>query len=242
MKPYLSVIIPAYNEAKRLPLTLIDIDARLSKSDFSYEIIVVDNRSTDATPDIVKRFSHIIKNLRMSECPIPGKGAAVQQGMRDARGTIRLFTDADNSTTVDQFEKMIPYFKEGYGVVIGSRDAPGAELVPPQPWYKQIAGNLGNLVIQALLLPGMWDTQCGFKAFTEEAAERVFPLIKTHRWAFDVEILALTKQFGYRIKEMPVVWINDLSSKVGLKVYPQFLWEVLKIKWWFLRGQYPISK
>jgi len=267
MKPYLSVIIPTYNEAKRLPLTLIDIDRHLSKMEFpsagsgqAYEIIVVDNNSTDATPELVERFSHLIKNLRLIKMNGRGKGIAVKTGMLEAKGEIRLFTDADNSTSIDQFNKMIPYFparggsaaggkkleadkrgkedleadSRGYDIVIGSRDVEGAKLIPAQPWHKRLGGNLGNLVIQLLLLPGMWDTQCGFKAFTEEAARKIFPLIKIERWGFDVEVLSLAKKFGYKIKEIPVVWVNDPFSRVKLTTYFQFLIEVLKIKWWMM--------
>ncbi len=241
MKPYLSVIIPAYNEAKRLPLTLIDIDKHLKNADFFYEIIVVNNNSTDATIEVVERFSHIIKNLKLIECHIVGKGAAVKKGMLEARGKIRIFTDADNSTSIDQFQKMIPYFSENYQVVIGSRDVEGAELVPPQPWYKRLAGNLGNLFIQFMLLPGIWDTQCGFKAFTEEAAEKIFPLIKISRWGFDVEILALAKKMGYKIKEIPVVWVNSPFSHVKMSAYIQVLLEVVKIKWWIITNKYKLK-
>jgi len=240
MKPYLSVIIPAYNEAKSLPLTLVDINKHLKNVDFVYEIIVVDNNSTDATAEIVKRFSHLIKNLKLINCDKPGKGGAVKKGMLEANGEIRIFTDADNSTSIDQFNKMIPYFTEGYDVVIGSRDIPGAKLVPAQPWYKRLGGNVGNLVIQLLLLPGMWDTQCGFKAFTEKAAERIFPLIKIERWGFDVEVLSLAKRFGYKIKEIPVVWVNSPFSRVKLTTYFQFLIEVLKIKWWMMTNKYKL--
>lgn len=245
MKPYLSVIIPAYNEARRLSLTLIDIDKHLSKDDFLYEIIVVDNNSTDATPEIVRRFSRLIKNLRLIEYKVPGKGGAVKNGMLEAKGEIRLFMDADNATTVDQFRKMIPYFPakggEGYDIVIGSRDIEGAQLIPPQPWYKRLAGNLGNLFIQFMLLPGIWDTQCGFKAFTEEAAEKIFPLLKTFRFGFDVEVLALAKKMGYKIKEIPVVWVNNPFSKVGPFTYIQVLWEVVKIKWWIIMNKYKLK-
>jgi glycosyltransferase involved in cell wall biosynthesis len=240
MKPYLSVIIPAYNEAQRLPLTLIDIGKHLKEADFSYEIIVVDNNSTDATQEIAERFSHLIKNLRVIKCNVLGKGATVKYGILEAEGEIRLFMDADNSTSIDQFNKMIPYFHEGYDVVIGSRDIEGAKLIPPQPWYRRIAGNIGNLIIQALLLRGIWDTQCGFKAFTGEAAEKIFPLVKISRWGFDVEVLALAKKFGYKIKEIPVVWVNNPFSHVKASAYIQVLWEVLKIKWWIMTNKYQI--
>ncbi|MBI3638234.1 glycosyltransferase family 2 protein [Candidatus Wolfebacteria bacterium] len=239
MKPYLSVIIPAYNEAKRLPLTLIDIDKHLSVADFSYEIVVINDGSKDQTAEIVRRFSHLIRNLKLIDNKENhGKGWVVRCGMLESKGNIRLFTDADNSTSIDQFSKMIPYFKEGYDVVIGSRDINGAKLVPPQPWHKRIAGNFGNLIIQALLLRGMWDTQCGFKAFTEEAAKKVFAKTKIKRWAFDVEALSLAKNMGYKIKEIPVVWVNDPFSNVKASTYIQFFWEVMKVKLWMMRNKY----
>ncbi|MBI5401381.1 glycosyltransferase family 2 protein [Candidatus Wolfebacteria bacterium] len=241
MKPYLSVIIPSYNEAKRLPLTLIDVDKHLSQADFSYEIIVVDNNSTDATKEIAERFSRLLKNLRVIECSVRGKGAAVKFGMLEAKGEIKLFMDADNATSIDQFQKMIPYFNKGYSVVIGSRDIEGAQLVPSQPWHKRLAGNLGNLFIQFMLLPGIWDTQCGFKAFTEEAAEKIFPLMKTFHWGFDVEVLALAKKMGYKIKEIPVFWVNNPFSKVSFSTYLQVLWEVVKIKRWIIMGKYKLK-
>lgn len=243
MKPYLSVIIPAYNEAKRLPLTLIDIEKHLSRVDYSYEIIVVDDGSKDATEEVVRRLSHLIKNLRLIDNKENhGKGWVVRQGMLEAKGEIRLFTDADNSTSIDQFSKMIPYFNEGYQVVIGSRDIEGAQLVPPQPWYKRLGGDAGNIIIQCLLLPGMWDTQCGFKAFTEEAAKKIFSLAKIDGWAFDVECLILAKKLGYKIKEIPVVWVNNPFSYVKLSSYLQVLWEVFKIKWRIITNKYQISK
>ena len=240
-KPYLSVIIPAYNEAKRLPITLIDINKHLSKVDFDYEIIVVDNNSKDATYEIAERFSHLFKNFKIIKCHVPGKGGAVKIGIMEANGEIRIFMDADNATTIDQFNKMIPYFNEGYDIVIGSRDIEGAKLVPPQPWYKRLGGNIGNIIIQILLLPGIWDTQCGFKAFTEKAAKDIFPKIKTFRWGFDVEILSLAKAIGYKMKEIPVIWVNNPFSQVKASAYIQVLLEVFKIKWWLTFNKYKLK-
>jgi dolichyl-phosphate beta-glucosyltransferase len=250
-QPYLSIIIPAYNEAERLPLTLVDIDKRLSNAEYSYEILVVNDGSKDNTAQIVRNMQKLIKNLRLIDnIENKGKGGVVRQGMLLARGQYRLFTDADNSTSVDHFDVMLPYFsargesspggKERYDVVICSRAIKGSKLEPPQPFWRQIPGKMGNLVIQILLLPGLWDTQCGFKAFTAEAAEKVFNLSRINGWGFDVEILALAKKFGYKIKEIPVHWVNDPKSHVRVSAYLKTLWETLKIRWWLWTGKYQI--
>lgn len=240
MKPFLSVIIPAYNEAERIPLTLIDIDKHLSKRDYSYEILVINDGSKDRTAEVVRKMAAGgIKNLKLVDNQVNrGKGAVVRQGLLVAKGAYRLFTDADNSTSIDQFDRMLPYFKEGHEVVIGSRAIKGAKLDPPQPLYRSIPGKLGNLVIQLLLLPGIWDTQCGFKAFTAEAAERIFPHVRITGWGFDVEALALAKKFGSRIKEIPVHWVNDLRSHVSAKAYLQVLLQTITIRWWLWTGVY----
>jgi len=239
---YLSVIIPAYNEAKRISLTLIDIDKHLSNASFSYEIIVVDNRSTDNTKEVVSRFIPIIKNLKMIECKVKGKGAAVKKGMLESVGQIRLFTDADNSTSVDHFMKMKHYFDEGYDVIIASRDLPGSIMEPPQPAYKRLLGDMGNLFIQFMLLRGIQDTQCGFKAFTDRSAVKVFPLSNIVGWAFDIEILSLAKENGYKIKEIPVRWVNNPFSHVKLTAYLEVLLEVVRIKFRMITGYYKINK
>lgn len=240
-RPFLSVIIPAYNEAQRLPLTLIDIDKHLMEQEYSYEIIVVNDGSTDETVEVVKRFMPLIDNLKVVDnSENHGKGYVVRMGMLSAKGTWRLFMDADNSTSVTEFNKMIPYFKEGYEVVIGSRDIKGAKMAPPQVFYKRYLGDIGNLIIQAILLPKIWDTQCGFKCFSDEAAERVFHLARIDHWGFDAEALALSKELGYKIKEIPVLWINDPKSNVSARSYLQVLWETVKVRWWLWRKAYNI--
>ncbi|HXF44186.1 MAG TPA: dolichyl-phosphate beta-glucosyltransferase [Candidatus Paceibacterota bacterium] len=238
MKKYLSIIIPAYNEAKRLPTTLVDVDRYLKGADFSAEVIVVDSSSSDGTQETVLRFSRTMKNLKLLRIENRGKGYAVRRGMLEAEGEWRLFMDADNATAAGQFEKMRPYLKGGYDVIIGSRDIPGARLVPPQPWYRRVLGNIGNLIIQVLLLPGIWDTQCGFKCFSGRAAEKIFKLSRIEKWGFDVEILALAKKLGYKIKEIPVTWVNDPNSKVKASAYFTTLAEVFKIRRWLWTNEY----
>lgn len=241
-KPYLSVIIPAYNETSRLPLTLVDIDRHLSTKDYSYEIIVVNDGSSDDTQEVAQKFTKLIPNLRViGYSDNQGKGNAVKLGMLEAKGRYRLFDDSDNSTAIDHFDKMIPLLKEGYDIVIGSRDAEGAQMHPPQSFLKRILGNMGNLFIQTLLLPGIWDTQCGFKVFTEESAMRIFPQQKIKRWGFDIEALALAKRMGYRIKEIPVYWVNDAESKVKPLAYFQVLFETVKVRWWLWRKVYNLG-
>ncbi|MDO8504526.1 MAG: glycosyltransferase family 2 protein [Candidatus Liptonbacteria bacterium] len=241
-RPYLSIIIPAYNESKRLPLTLIDMDKRLSGVAYTYEILVMNDGSKDNTAEVARKMSENIKNLKVVDNPVNrGKGAVVRDGMLIAQGNIRLFTDADNSTSIDQFNGMMAHFKAGYDVVIGSRAVTGAKLDPPEPIYRQIPGKAGNLIIQALLLPGLWDTQCGFKAFSERATEEIFSMMKITGWGFDIESLALAKKLGYKIKEVPVHWVNAPGSKVGASAYLKVLLETLKIRLWLWMGKYPIK-
>lgn len=241
MQPFLSVIIPARHDVNRIPITLLDVDHHLSKGDFTYEIIVVVNGApTDGTDELVEKFALMIANLRVIKLTEnERKGWAVKKGMLEARGKYRIFMDADNSTSVDQFHNMLPYFKEGYDVVIGSRAVKGAKLEPAQPLIRQIPGKLGNLFTQALLLWGIWDTQCGFKAFTEEAATRIFPLQRINGWGFDVEVLALAKKLGFRIKEIPVTWVNEPFSAVTPRAYLEVLWDNVKIRYWLWRNVYP---
>lgn len=243
-QPYLSIIVPAYNEAERIPQTLVDMDKRLSSVDYSYEILVVNDGSTDGTATVVKNMTKMVKNLKLIDLrDNVGKGGAVKQGMLLASGRVRIFTDADNSTSIDQFEKMMPYFKEGAGVVIGSRAVKGAVLDPAEPWFRQLPGKAGNLIFQAVLgLWGIWDTQCGFKAYTDEAAEKIFIQSKTGGWGFDVETLVLAKKMGFTIREIPVHWVNDTRSHVSPSVYLKVLWETCIIRWRLWRGEYDLKQ
>lgn len=240
----LSVIIPAYNEEKRLPKTLQEIDAYLRRQTYDYEIIVVSDGSKDRTSEVVRGLTPVIQNLRLIDNKENhGKGYVVRQGMLEAKGDFRLFTDADNSTTIDQIEKMWPHFKDNYQVVIGSRDVKGAVMDPPQPLKRRLVGEVGNLIIQVVVgLFGISDTQCGFKCFTREVVERVFPKGRIDRWGFDVEILVLAKKLGYKIKEIPVIWKNDVESKVKFSGMLKTFIEVFQIKWNLISGKYNDKK
>ena len=154
-----------------------------------------------------------------------------------------VYLDHNSTTPLHPkvLEAILPYFKEGYEAVIGSRDVKGAKMSPPQRFYKRWLGDFGNLFIQSLLLPGIWDTQCGFKCFSDEATEKIFHLTKINGWGFDPEALVLAKALGYKIKEMPVFWVNDPHTHVRLLSYLQVLWEVVKVRWWLWRNSYGIK-
>ena len=242
----LSIIIPAYNEEKRITKTLQEIDKYTKQQNYEYEILVVSDGSKDKTAEIVKQMESQIKGLRLIDNKENhGKGFVVKQGLLEAKGEVRLFTDADNSTSIDQVEKMWQELENGYDVVIGSRDIKGAVLEPAQPWYRRILGNVFNLFVQIVL--GLWgirDTQCGFKALTKKAVENIIPKCKIDRWAFDPEILVLAKRQGFKIKEVPVHWINQIDSKVklfGSNSMITMLREILQIKWWLISKKYTIK-
>jgi glycosyltransferase involved in cell wall biosynthesis len=237
---HLSVIIPAYNEAEKLPQTLPETSAYLSRQSYSYEIIVVNDGSRDRTADVVRELIPQVKNLKLIDNQENhGKGYVVRQGMLQAMGEYRLFTDADNSTTIDHLERMWPVFKEGYDVVIGSRDVKGAKMEPAQPLFRRLLGEIFNLIVQAVVgLWGIWDTQCGFKTFTKKLVEEIFPKCKINRFAFDPEILILAKKAGYKIKEVPIFWKNDARSTVKFTWMLKMLFEVLQIRWNLMTGKY----
>ena len=239
---YLSVVIPAYNEEKRLPRTLIEIDKYLRKWPKEYEIIVVNDGSKDGTSDVVRKLQSKIANLKLIDNKENrGKGYVVRQGLLSAQGEIRLFSDADNSTSIDHIEKMLPWFERGFDIVIGSRDIKGAVLDPPQPFFRRFVGNIFNLMVQIIVgLWGIWDTQCGFKAFSEKAAKDILPRCKVDRWAFDPEILIIGKKLGYKIKEVPVRWANDPNSKVKLKSIFRMAWDLFRIRWNLIMRKYNI--
>ena len=238
-KIYLSVIIPAYNEEDRIKNTLLEIDKFLTIQNYNYEIIVVDDGSCDGTAELVKNLQKNISKLEIiSNQKNCGKGYAVRRGMLEACGKFRLFMDADNATGVEQIQNFFPFFQKGYEIVIGSRDLQNSQIKKHQPFYKEILGDIGNFLIQILVISGIKDTQCGFKCFSAKFAEDVFPKLKINRWGFDIEILILAQKKGYRIKTVPVIWTNDINSKVTLSAYLETLKELLQIKWNIIKGKY----
>lgn len=237
----LSVIIPAYNEERRIEKTLLSVNDYLSKQSYDYEILVVSDGSRDKTVDVVSGLAGRISGLKVIDNKENhGKGWVVKQGMLEARGDYRLFMDADNATTVDHLEKFWPWVERGYDVIIASIAIKGAQVVKTEKFYRRLLGKLGNLWIQFWVLPGIWDSQRGFKFFSAKAAEAIFPKLEIGQWGFDVEVLALAKRLGFKIKEVPIRWANEGESKVKPGAYFQVLLEVLKIRWNLWTNKYRI--
>ncbi len=242
MQPYLSVIIPAYTEEKRIGSTLDTVYTYLSKQSYTWEILIVLDGPTDHTAAIVENFAQGRENIRwIDREQNRGKGYTVRQGMLAAKGQIRLFTDADNSTDLSHFEQMKPLFDQGANVVIASRDpkdVPNARQAIPQPFYKRFLGNAGNLFIQLMVVPGIWDTRCGFKAFSAEASKKVFSIARMDGWSFDDECLALARREGYDIQVIGADWHDAAGTHVTKLDYIKNIFEAVRIRWYLMTGVY----
>jgi dolichyl-phosphate beta-glucosyltransferase len=236
--PELSVVIPAYNEALRLPSTLARIREQLAAG--SYEIVVVDDGSSDGTAE----RAHAAGGERLSVLRVErnrGKGHAVRRGMLAARGALRLMSDADLSTPIEELPRLLARAREGFDVVIGSRALAASRIEVHQPWYRESLGRFFNLLVRALLLPELRDTQCGFKLFSARAADEVFAAARLDGFGFDVEALVIARRRGYRIAELPVTWRNDAATRVSaLRGFQAFL-DLGRIRWNAWLGRYDPS-
>lgn len=236
---YLSVVVPAYNEEKRISKTLESISNFLIKQNYRAEVLIVSDGSSDKTVDTAKAFAGRVANLKVIENKENhGKGYVTRQGMIEAKGAVRVFMDADNSTSLDQIDRFLPFLKEGYDVVIGDRDLKESRIKIHQSKLKEFLGDFGNVLVQTLAVPGIEDTQCGFKVFSGKSAEQIFKRMTIDKWGFDIEALAIANMLGYKIKTVPVEWVNDANSKVKLSGYVNTLTELFKIKWNLINNKY----
>jgi dolichyl-phosphate beta-glucosyltransferase len=228
----LSVVIPTYNAEGIIGPTLKSIYDYLSRQSYDWEILVVNDGSKDNTAGVVEGLKSQIPNLRLFDNKENhGKGWVVKQGMMEAKGGWRLFMDDDNSTAINHLDNFWPEVERGNDVVIASIAVKGARVAKVEKFYRRLLGKLGNLWIQFWVLPGIWDTQRGFKLFSARVAMMIFPKLTIGRWGFDVEALALARKFGFKIKEVPIDWKNEGMSRVKPTAYFQVLFEVLKIRW-----------
>jgi dolichyl-phosphate beta-glucosyltransferase len=214
--PKLSVIVPCYNEEQRLPRTIERIEAYLGSRGDSYELILVDDGSSDGTRRVMD--AAVAGNPAVCIVAMPrnrGKGRALAEGVRASRGDTVLVTDADLSTPIEELAKLEAAFDAGAGVAIGSRSIKGSRVELSQPIYRVLMGKAFNVLVQIVLLPGIWDTQCGFKLFQGDIARDVFEGLTTDGFGYDPEVLFLAKKKGVRIAEVPVVWRNSAPTKVS---------------------------
>lgn len=235
----LSIVVPSYNEELRLGSTLEEIAQFVAERPDATEVIVVDDGSLDDTAEVARASScPDLQVIRLEENR--GKGYAVRVGMHAARGDLRLFTDADGSTPMSELRKLEKSLGEltRPGVAIASIAVPGADVRQTQAGLRPLAGRLGNWLIRMLAVPGIHDSQRGFKLFTADAAEAIFSRTVIDRWAFDVEALAIAPRLGFDVVEVPVVWMHKDDSRVTALSYLSTLLDVVRIRWRLVRGSY----
>lgn len=214
-RPYLSIVIPAHNEEHRLPPALEKIDAFLKSQDFTAEVVVVENGSTDRTFEVAQSFATRLPYVRAMTVNTRGKGLAVKAGMLAARGDFRFICDTDLSMPIEDIVKFLPPVTAGYDLMIATREGPGANRVG-EPAYRHFMGRVNNLIIKLMAVRQFEDTQCGFKMFTREAAEDLFTVQQMAGIGFDVELIFVAVKRGYKIKEIPITWYFDSDSRMRL--------------------------
>jgi len=247
-KPFLSIIIPAYNEEENFKKGALDkAAAYLRKAPFSYEVVLVDDGSSDPTPFLLEGFTASKKNWRLIKNCHQGKAATVSTGVTKAKGRNILFTDFDQATPLDEVEKLLPFLAKGYQLVIGSREIKGAKR-EREPFYRHLMGKTFNLVVKLVVFSGIEDTQCGFKLLEAGVARELFSLLRVYRQkeianaftgAFDVELLYLAQKKGYKIAEVPVAWRHYRTNRVNpVKDSLRMFFDVLKIRLYDWLGRY----
>jgi dolichyl-phosphate beta-glucosyltransferase len=247
--PLVTVVIPAYNEASRLPTTLARVHEYLDAQEYPYEVIVVDDGSPDDTATLAEAVAAHNPRLRVIRNPHKGKGVTVRTGMLAARGRYVVYSDADLSTPIHELAKLLRWLEGGYDVAIGSREGQGA-IRYNEPGYRHLMGRVFNKLVQVIALRQFNDTQCGFKAFTQAASADLFRAVQIYGdnagpvkgamvTGFDVEVLYLALKRHYRVKEVPVEWYYASGSKVNpLRDPLRLLRDVMHVRWNDLRGQY----
>lgn len=241
ISPFLSIIIPAHNEELRLPRTLGQIFAFLEKQAYTAEVVVVENGSSDRTLELARDFAKQYPNLLVLHEERAGKGIAVRRGVLEAHGEYRFICDADLSMPIEEVQKFLPPVLSGFDVIIASREAPGAVRYN-EPAYRHWGGRAINLAIRLLILPGLQDTQCGFKCFRAGAAQKLFTQQTLGGWSFDIEILYLARRKRMNIREIPIHWYFGEDSKVSaVRDALRMLGDIFRIHFHALRGGYDLD-
>jgi dolichyl-phosphate beta-glucosyltransferase len=232
-RPEWSVIIPAYNEALRLPAYLKDVVAYFEGRDAAFEVLVVDDGSTDDTAERVREIAAGRPFIGVHALPANrGKGAAVREGMRRTGGALKLMADADGATPIREVERLEAAIRRGADLAVGSRVLPDPRVVRQTRLHRRLSGHVFNFIVRRLGVSGVVDTQCGFKLFRSAVADDLFAGVSTDGFGFDVELLLLAQGRGYRVVEVPISWADQPGSKVGvLSDGPRMLRDILAARW-----------
>ena len=249
MSVFLSVIIPSYNEKKNIDRSVLtQVISYLSTQSYTWEVVLSDDGSTDGTTEALAHFAATHDQVKLLKNIHAGKGPTVQSGMLAAKGKWVLFTDFDQSTPLSELEKLFPFTEEGYQIVIGSREIKGA-IRDKEPLHRHIMGKGFNLLVQSLAVPGIYDTQCGFKLFSAKASEDIFSKLFVYgrqkeradafTGAFDVEALFLANKMQYKIKEVPIFWQHNETDRVNpVKDSVRMLADIIKVRVADFKGAY----
>lgn len=237
-KPFLSLIIPAYNEEKRLPICIEKLVKYIQTREEPVEVLLVENGSTDRTLDMAMEYQKQYPWLQVFHEEKAGKGNAVRKGMLRAHGEYRMFADVDFAMPIEYIDQFIPPELENFDLSIASREADGS-IQKNDPWIRRLSSRIFNIVIELLLRLHIRDTQCGFKCFTAQAAEKIFRIQTVDGWAFDVEVLTIARHYGFTIAEVPVTIIYEEGSKVKLwSAVPKMLRDIFRIRKMLKSGRY----
>ena len=240
--PHISIVVPAFNEEGRIAATLERLGAYLAEQGYTWEVMVVDDGSADGTARVVAKWADGHEGVRLQYLPHQGKGWAVKHGMLAATGRYRFMCDADLAMPVNFLSAFLDHMNEGYDIVIGSRQLPGARRFN-EPFLRHAMGRVFNWAVRLMAVRGVQDSQYGFKCFTAEAAEMLFGLQRTSGFGFDVEVLYLARKGGLRVLEIPVDWYHQRDSKVrpGIDSFAMAR-DIMLTRWYDLLGKYPLRK
>ncbi|MBI5351842.1 MAG: glycosyltransferase family 2 protein [Chloroflexi bacterium] len=239
--PFLSIIVPAHNEENRLPRTLGQIFTFLEDQSYTAEVIIVENGSSDRTLELAQEFAVRYPNLIVIHEEQRGKGNAVRRGVLEAHGEYRFICDADLSMPIEELQKFIPPALDDFDIAIASREAPGA-IRYNEPTYRHWGGRAINLAIRTLILPGLNDTQCGFKCFRADVTERLFRQQTLMGWSFDIELLYLARRKRLRVREIPIHWYFEAESKVNaVRDALRMIGDIFRIHINAARGKYDLK-
>ena len=237
-QPYLSVVIPAFNEEARIQRTLEQVLGFLTTGSYPWEVVVADDGSTDDTAKLVGEFASSHNNVKLLSLEHRGKGWAVKHGMLESAGTYRLLCDADLSVPIDQVERLLPPQTQDVDIAVGSRERPDSQRIG-EPVYRHMMGRFYNGLVRILTVPGLKDTQCGFKCYRGEIVPRLFGVQRMEGFAFDAEIMFLAWKSGLTIREIGVDWYSGQGSKVRTVTDSLAMTgDLLKIRWNYIRGRY----